>query len=778
LALKDPRRLLHLWRTSASDHTQPLFFFSYGDYLKFAHQSRSFSSMSATFYRSYTLTGRGNPEAVMGETTTANLFQTLGVGAALGRTFSPQDATGEKVALISHALWTEKFGASASIIGQTIRLNDEPYRVIGVLPRSFSYRILDQPVDAAIWTVIQRNDREYQQDSNAAVAILGRLRPRMTRSRAQVEMNLIQQRIDKERPQLPDAFLGTATLLSALQDDNARSIRFSLIVLACATGFLLLIACANTSALILSRNAARHSEFAVRIALGSGAWRLFQQLLAESFLLYAAAALVGFAAAHAIVRGFDVWNPLGILPPGGLALDHRASFAAASFALLSALLFGTLPAFFASKPDLNAALRAMGRSHTPHPRRVHALTWITGAQIALALVFLAGAGLLFSTLLNLENQNFGFQTAQVLTLELSLPNKQYGASPQAIAFEERLTERFRETPGVTAAAVGLDLTAGDEFPEVFTISDRPSVAAANLPRAAQTQIGPQFFQTVKIPILQGSDFPLHLSPNSEPHAIINELVAQRYFPRQNPIGQHLRFGVPTDPHTAQEPWYRIIGVVGDTRSIAYNQTLWKYDPVVYVDFRQERGAPLGVSNWNSRRCNFLIAAASRDALPLRKVQRIVWSLDPALPLGRFDPLDARLMAHLAQPKLRAQVLSGFSGISLLLAAIGLYGILSQTVAQGKREIAIRVALGADRRKIVRLVVRRAISITAVGVVTGTALAFTGARAVRSILYGVSPLNPALYVGATCVLFAIALLAAFVPARRAASVDPIINLRAE
>lgn len=775
LALMDAGRLEHIWRTSAADHTQPLFFFMYREYLQLSKRSQSFSSLSATFYRDYTLTGNGSPENVMGEITTANLFDTLGVRAALGRTFSPRDRSGDQVALISHGFWVKKFGSSPFIVGSLIRLNDEPYRVIGVLPQSFSYRILDQPVDADVWTVIRRGDPLYKEDSYAAVGILGRLKPGVTRSQAQAELNIIQQRMDREW-RVPEGFRGTATLVSGLQEDNARGVRVSLLVLGCAACFLLLIACSNTCALVLSRNATRQSEFAMRAALGSGAWRLFRQLFLENLLLYAVATPAGFAAAAAVLRGFELWNPLGILPARGVALEFRACLAAGLIALAASLVVGTLPAFFGSRVNLEKALRAMGRSHSLDAKRVRALTWITGAQIALVLVFVTGAGLLCSTLLNLENQSYGFRTAQVHMLQLSLPNRHYGEISKAISFEERLLETLRESPGVTSAALGPDVTAGDIFLGEFAIFDRSGTPAAGT-RAGQITAGAQYFETLNIPFLEGSDFPADLRSDSEPLAIINEAVAQLYFAGARPIGQHIRFGVPTDPQTAKNPWYRVIGVVGNIRSIAYNKTAWKADPLVYVDFRQERRAAIGVTNWGSTRANFLIATAP-DAWSVNEVKKVVWSLDPELPVEQFDSLDKKLMTHLGQPRMRAQVLTGFSGIALLLAAIGLYGILSQAVAHGKREIAIRLALGANRAEVTALVVRRALAITAAGVAGGTILAGIGAMAVRPVLYGISPLNPLPYAAALAVLFAVSIAAAFVPARRAAAVDPMLNLHAE
>jgi predicted permease len=720
----------------------------------------------------------------MGEITTCNLFDTLGIHPALGRTFAPRDMYGEKTVVFSDPFWRQKFAGSRSIIGQTIKLNDEPYRVIGVLPRDFSYRILDQPVDAAAWTVIQRNDPGYQQDSSAAVGILGRLKPGVTQDQAQGEMNAIQKRNDHERDRapLPEGVIGSTTLFSGLQTDNARQIRFSLLVLAGAVFFLMLIACANTSALILGRNETRRSEFAMRVALGSGARRIFQQLFAENLLLYASGAAAGFGLAAGALHGFEAWNPLGALPARGVALSFRVFGIAAAITFLTALGFGTLPAFFASRSDLHRALHgALGgvtRGLTPDGKRIKALTWITGAQISLALVLLTGAGLLFSTLLHLERQDFGFGTARIKTFGLSLPNRRYRDLSKAIDFEQRLLETLRQSPGVSSAASGPDPTAGDRLPEEFAISARPDTPSADRPRAARITVSSQFFETLRIPVLRGSDFPSRLRPDGEPLAIVNEQVVQRNFNGVNPIGAHIRFGLPADPNTAHAAWYRIIGVVGDTRSIAYNTTLWKSDPQVYLDFRQERESPIGLTNWGSRKCDFLVATDARDGLASSELQRTVWKLDPELPVAPPEALTKKVMAHLAQPKMRAQVLTGFSGISLLLAAIGLYGVLSQSVAQRKREIAIRLALGADRKSVVRLILGRALAIAGGGVLAGTAIALLGARAVRSVLFGISALNPALYAGAAGILIAVAVLAALLPARRAAATDPMTSLRAD
>jgi len=352
---------------------------------------------------------------------------------------------------------------------------------------------------------------------------------------------------------------------------------------------------------------------------------------------------------------------------------------------------------------LRGALGGTTRSLTPERNGVNALTWITSAQIALALVLLTGAGLLFSTLLHLEAQDFGFGTARIQTFGLSLPNRRYRDLSNAIDFEQKLLEKLRQIPGITSAASGPDPTAGDALAEVFSVSEG-GPESTDHPRAVRVTVSSQFFETLRIPLLQGSDFPSRIREDSEPLAIVNEQVAQRYFRGANPIAAHIRFGVPSDPNTARAPWYRIVGVVGGTRSIAYNADAWKSDPQVYLDFRQERKSPIGATNWGRRKCDFLVATDARDGLASSELQRAVWKLDPELPVGRPEALTKKVMARLTQPKMRAQVLIGFAGISLLLAA--------------------------------------------------------------------------LYAGAAGVLLAVAILAALLPARRAAATDPMTSLRAD
>jgi len=776
LPLKDARQLYALWRTAAANPNQPAFFFGYRDYLGFAANAESFTGMGASFHRSFTLMGAGKPEEVSGEIASQSLFPTLGVDALVGRTFLPEDLTGEKTAVISYAFWA-KLG-SGSAIGQTLNLNDEPYRIIGVLPKECSYRVLDVPFDAEVWTLIRPDDPLYTPDSYAGVGVVARLKHDVSPGQAQAELSLLQQRMDSQRTRRDEVFEGTGTLMAGLQEDNARPIRSSLLVLAAAVGCVLLIACANTTALILGRNATRDAEFAIRAALGAGLRRLMQQLFAESLALYVCGALAGILLAWAAVSGFAAWNPFGVIPARGVALSLRALGVAVAITLVASLCFGALPAFYGSRLNLSDALRGGAHNATLRRGRIRAQAWIVAAQIAVSLALVSGTGVLVSTLLRLERQDFGFEPSGAETFQLFLPNSRYAKQGEFIRFQGQFLDRLRELPGVTAAASGPQVAYGDATEDPFAISGQASKQAGDMPRAVITPISSQFFRALKIPLVQGEDFPDNAGSNNEPLAVINEMAARLCFPDANPIGQHIRVGDPADPASAQAPWCRIIGIVGDTLSLPYNRLVWQTRAKVYLDYRGQKEASTGFRPWGSRFVNYIVASAPGRRLGLDELQAAVWSLDPELPVKSPETIRSVVMSRLAPPRTRAQALSAFAVISLFLAAIGVYGVLAQSVAARRPEIAVRFALGAQPGDILRLVLRRAVFLALTGVAAGTVLVLSVSRLLQSVVYGTSVVNPLLYCCAAGLLLGVALLAAYLPARRAASVDPVSTLRAE
>jgi predicted permease len=777
LPLKDADQLYAVWRSAPGSPAQPAFFFGYRDYLGFSRDARSFSEIAASFHRSYTVTGIAKPEGVDGEIATANLFSTLGVKAAQGRTFLPEDAAGAKVAVVSHGFWERKLGASSSVVGQTLTMNDEAYLVIGVLPKEFSYRVLDEPIDRDVWTLIQPADPMYAAGSDAAVGIVGRLRGGVTPDQAQAELNNIRQEMDNQRSPVPEVFVGTATLVAGLRQDNTRLVRSSLLLLAAAIGCVLLIACSNTAALVVGRNSGRRAEFAVRAALGSGSRRLLAQLLAENLVLYLCGALLGLLLAAAAVYGFKLWNPLRALPARGVDLSLRTLAAAAALTLVTSMSFGALPALQGTRLNLSDSLRAGSRGITTGRSHLRVQTWMVGAQIALSLVLLAGAGLLVSTLVSLEHQWFDFETGNAQAFRLSLPNTRYKEQEKAVQFEEALLTGLRETPGVRFAALSPMLGYGDAIQTPFAISNRPVEQVRDMPHAVITTISSQFFRAAKIPMLRGQDFPDSLEERSEAVAVVNEEAVRLDFAGADPIGQHVRLGDPTDAGTAKHPWCRIIGLVGDTRSVAYNHLAWETRPEIYVDFRQVPPSA-SAGPWGSRMLNFIVSTFPGAPVRLDELQQAVWSLDAELPVPPPESLESAVTTRLAQPRTRAQLLIVFASISLFLTAIGVYGVLSESVVRRQPELAIRMSLGATRAEISRLVLSRSLAVAAAGVLVGTMVALGGARAVRSMVYGISAFNPVLYCSAGLLLLLVAVLAAYLPARRAASVDPMSALRGD
>ncbi len=407
LPLKDPKQLVLLWRAAPSAPTEPAYFFSWRDYLYFRDRSRVFEELGASFARRYALTGRGEPQNLDGAVASQTLFSTLGVKPFRGRLFLPEDVNGPSVAVMSYALWTTQFHRSLDVLGETLTLNDKPFKVIGVLPASFSFRVLDQPNDAGVWTLIQTGDPDYAQNSAAAVAIVGRLKPGMTARQAGSEISFVQAENDQRYPDNPKS----STLVVGLQEDNTRTVRSSLVVLSGAVGLLLLIACINTASLIVGRNIRREREFAIRAALGSGIGRLLVQLLVENLVLYGVSGALGLLIAYSLIRGVTASNPFGILPSRPISLSLPAVSVAASLSLLSGVTFGLYPAFAAARVKVNQALQSSTHRTTAGATQLRSRSILVVTQIAVSVMLLLGASLLFTTFLRLNSQPLGFSVS-------------------------------------------------------------------------------------------------------------------------------------------------------------------------------------------------------------------------------------------------------------------------------------------------------------------------------------------------------------------------------
>jgi predicted permease len=773
LPLKDPQRLVIFWRAAAVNPNEPAYYFSWRDYVNFHERTRAFQSLGASFERGYTLTGSGEPESLHGGILSRSLFSTLGVTAFRGRLFVPDDESGPAVAVISHALWTNRFHQSLAVLGETLTLNDKPFKVIGVLPPGFSYRVLDTPHDVDVWTLIQTGDPEYKPDSVAAVAIVGRLKSGVTLAQARSEIALLQKENDLHYPDIPKS----TALLDGLQEDNTRTIRSSLIVLGGAVGLLLLIACTNTASLIVGRNIQREKEFAIRAALGSSARRLLFQLLVENFVLYGISGIVGLLIAFGSVRGFIAWNPFGALPSQPVTVSLPVLAVAAALTVLSGLAFGAHPALRAARFNVNQALRSSssGASATVGKLRLRSIIVLT--QIAFSVLLLIGASLLLTTFLRLNAQPLGFNPADTHVIQLSLPQKRYGSDTQLTQFANRLSDRLRALPGVDAAGMTFFLRLSDAGTEPFQMDSRRDLTGEYLPQAVPVTAGPGYFRAMGISTVVGRDFSDSDVEATQPVALINEEAVQRFFAGKNPIGEHLRIGDPKAPDTQKNPWLEVVGVVASTKSTRYNQITWEARPEVYTDYRQQQIHQY-FQNQDYVTMFFVVRTRPGVALSDATIQKSVWSEDPNLPVGTIKSLGEMVAGLQTQPRVRARLLSVFAGLTLLLAAIGIYGVMAQSVAQRYREIGIRMALGADRGSVLLLVLKQGASLTLAGVIVGTILGLIAVRYMKSLLYGITSNSPSIYLGVVVIVSAVALVASFLPARRAASVDPVHSLRTE
>ena len=773
LPLKDPRQLVIFWRAASGSPAEPAYYFNWRDYVFFQERSRSFQSLGASFERGYALTGSGEPENLNGGILSRTLFPTLGVSAFRGRLFLPADESGPPVAVISHALWTKRFHQSLAVLGKTLTLNEKPFTVVGILPPGFSYRVLDTPHDLDVWTLIQAGDPNYKQDSPAAVAIVGRLKPGVSLQQARSEIGLLQQENDRRYPDVPPS----TALLDGLQRDNTRTMRSSLIVLGGAVGLLLLIACTNTASLIVGRNLEREKEFAIRAALGSSRRRLLFQLLVENLVLYAISGGVGLLIAFGSVRGFIAWNPFGALPSQPVRVSMPVLAMAATVTVLFGLAFGGYPAFRAARVKAYEALRSgrSGASPARGERRLRGIIVVT--QIALSVILLIGASLLLATYLHLSGQALGFNPADTRVVQLSLPHKRYGSDAQLTQFADRFSERLRMIPGVESEGMSYFLRLSNAGAEIFQVEGRRDSGGGHLPQAVPVTVGPGYLKAMGIATVGGRDFSESDMQTTRPVALINEEAAERYFPDRNPIGEHLRIGDPKDPATQENPWLEVVGVVASTKSTRYNQIAWEARPEVYTDYRQQQIHQYAL-NTDYTTMFFVLRTQPGVALGDAAIQKAVWSEDPDLPVGAIQSLGEMVGELQAQPRVRARLTSVFAVVTLLLAAIGIYGVMEQSVAQRYREIGIRMALGADRHRTVLLVLKQGFGLTFAGVLLGIVAGLGAVRFMRSLLYGVTPNSPVTYIGVIAVVCLVALAASYWPARRAASVDPVRSLRAE
>ena len=758
LPYPDPGRLMMVWTYNPRQGFDKDVS-TYPNFEDWRRASQSFERLSGFSGASVTLTGSGDPAQIRGARVTHEFLDTMQVRPALGRPFGPEHgrAGGERVVILAHGLWTRRFGADPAVVGRGILLNGISHEVLGVMPASFAH-----PSDAEFWVPmapVGQFQSLFTARGSFWLSVIGRLKPGVSEAAAQAEMDGIAARLEREYP----SNAGLGVRLVPLHDELVGDVKRPLLILLGAVCFVLLIACANVANLLLTRAASRTREVAIRVALGAGRRRLTRQLLTESLVLGVMGGIAGLALAAWTTELLRSLAPPELARLSDVGVDRVVLAYTAGATLLTSLLFGLVPALHSSRRDVGAALKEGGRTGTDS-RSGRLRTTLAIGELAVALVLLVGASLLVRSFLALSREDPGFATDGVLTLRLQLPAAKYDQPARVAAFHEQLIERLRALPGVQSAAAGSTLLLS-RLPNSASIAieGRPPLPgdAQNIP-VPYDSVSPEFFTTLQIPLRRGRFFSHADGPDAQQVAIVNEAFVRRFYPNEDPLGRRVTFGNPGGPNTQ---WQTIVGVVADTKRGGFGRDPWAE---IYFPMRQ---AP-------DRRV-YMFARTTGDPLALvAAAQAAVWSIDRDQAIAGIRTARELLSQQEANRWFTTLLLGLFAAVALVLAMIGIYGVIAYSTAQRTQEIGIRLALGADQRSVMRLVLAHGLRIAAAGLGLGLLAALPLTRVLSGLLYGIGARDPVTFVAVPLALLVVALAACWIPARRAMRVDPLIALRAE
>jgi len=759
LPFTDPARIVVLNETTPR---VGLVSVSYPNFLDWRAQSRTFSAMAGVNTVSFNLAGISRPENIRGEAVSPNFFEITGVRPILGRVFTAAEEKpgAAPVLLLSYPLWQSHFGADPNVLGRKITLDSTTYTVVGVLPPGF--RWIEQcdvlePIGA--WAT-SASDVAHR-DERGDLVVVGRLAPDATLPHARAEMEGIAARLARAFPQANDQF-GVA--LQPLRDLFVGDIRPAILILLGAVVLVLLIACANVANLFLMRAAGRTRELALRFAIGAGRGRIVRQLMAESFLVAGFGGIAGVALAYSGIGAIVRLIPANMLAGAAVGLNGPVLLFSAAVALLSMFAFGLAPALHSTSADFQSQLKDGARTAGAGVRQQRWRALLAAAEVSLALVLLVGAGLMMKSLYRLLSVDPGFHAPHVLTMRMSLNTDQYQKDPAVLAFWDRLLPGVRALPGVESAALGTNIPLTDQHWRTdITIEGLPIPQPGSFPHPDIHIVTPGYFGTLGVRLLQGRDFVEADTADTPRVALINSQLAARFYPGQNPVGKRFIFGRPSG--NSSKRLTTIVGVVSDTRlyGIANPARL-----EVYVPLRQFASGGMGL----------LVKSAADPAALTSAIRATVASIDRDQPIYRIATVDQLIAGSVSTRRITVVLLGLFSTLALILAAVGIYGVISYSVAQRTREIGIRVALGAQREDVLRLILAQGAKIALAGVVLGAAASFALTRWMTNLLYEVSAADPSTFAAVALGLALVAMLACYLPARRTLRLDPLAALRHE
>ncbi len=759
LPYEEPDRLVMIWERNLSrgleqSQASPV------TYCDWREQKHLFDKIAGWWYPQVNLTDTGvEPQRVRAIDVTDGFFDVLGARPIIGRGFQPGEDRpgGERLAVIGHELWRSRYNSDPNILGKAVALDGRSYSVIGVMSPGFNY-----PNATEVWCTLGWEPRQHSRNARF-FEVVARLKPGVTTRQAQAEMNALSTRIAQENPQSNKDWGAVAV---SLRDQLVGDFRLALLVLSGAVGLVLLIACGNVANLLLARAGAREKEVAIRLAIGATRGRLLRQLLTESVLLALLGGVIGLLVA---AWGADVLlklNPVEIPRTGNLSVNAPILAFTLGVSLLTGLIFGVVPALSASRSDLNRTLKEGGRDSQTGGGRIRGALVI--AELATAMILLVGAGLLLKSFMRLQLADAGFNPANVLTFNLQLPFSSYRDYRQVSELYSALIARLKSLPGAQSADAAGFLPLEGGWPTKFLIQGRPATQGEE-PVAQHRPVSEGYFQTMGIPLLRGRRFDERDQADAPGVVIINEALQRRYFPNEDPVGKRVttlarQYG-PLGRVMPASLEMEIVGVVGNEKNSSLSKTA---EPAVYFSHRQ----------FSYRSMSVVVRAQAAPLSLVNAVQNEVWALDRNLPVSNIKTMEQRLGESIAQPRFNALLLGLFAALALLLAAVGVYGVISFTVRQRTHEIGVRMALGASAGDILKMVVGQGLTLTLTGVSLGLLGSFGLTRLISGLLYGVGATDPLTFIAMPALLALAALLACYIPARRATKVDPMVALHYE
>jgi putative ABC transport system permease protein len=762
LPYHEPKRLVTIWEESPERglYQMPVSFANLRDWID---QNHTFDQISAYTFTNLNLIGAGEPARLDTVRVSSNLFSLIGAEPQFGRVFLPEeDKEGaSKVVILSHALWKNRLGSDAGIVGRSLSLDNQSYTVVGVMSADFQFpvgfgymgKVLNDPID--LYVPLAASGVESRR-GNYSFFALGRLKAGITIDQARADMTTIERRLEQ---QYPDGNTGIGISLIPTQEQTVKEIRPALLVLLGAVAFLLLIACANVANLLLARAASRQKEMAIRSALGASRLRILRLLLTESLVLSLVGGVVGLLLAVWGTNALMALAPDNIPRLNEVGVDARVFGFALAVSLVTGIVFGLVPALHAAKPDLNEGLKEGLRGSMESTLGKRTRSVLVAVEVALSLMLLIGAGLLIKSFLRLQQMNLGFNPESVLAVNLELPDSTYPEDHQRTAFFQEALVRLESVPGVRSAGAttGLPLTLSVSGSD-FRIEGHPEPEAGKEMIIQTRSVSPGYFSTLGIPLLTGRDFSDRDKSGAPEAAIINADLARIYFSNEDPINKRITFD-------DGESWISIVGVVGDVKQLGLDSDA---KPEVYFPFLQAASPSMSL----------VVRTVSSPLSAFAAVKSQIQGIDKNLPIDDAKTMEQLLAESTSGRRFNTLLLTLFAVVAVMLALVGIYGVMSYTVTQRTHEIGIRMAIGAQPRDVVRLVVGQGMLLSIIGVVLGLLGAFALTRLMTTMLFGVEPTDPLTFISLALLLIGVGLVACYLPGRRATKVDPLVALRSE